>query len=185
MPIRDLVVEPIDTFRASGQMDDLMLGLLGPGRDDATFRGEDAERIKRLRGERRRDAKVKILAICPMVGVQVDELVGDVAMWIDEVKDSPVVREIIRIAGRKDMEEAKRKGHAEGLAEGRAEGLARAVVMLARSRGAQVDDGYVDHLVAYADEDTLRRMMVDERSLDDDLDAFVTAHGVASPGLTS
>jgi hypothetical protein len=68
-------------------------------------------------------------------------------------------------------------------AEGVAERLAKAILMVVRSRGAQVDGAYVGHLVANADEESLSRMMADVSSPDDYLDAFVREHRMNPLGL--
>lgn len=167
--VKDLLAEPVASFKASGSLDDLMLGLLGPGRSDPAYREDVASRVRALTGEAQRDAKVKFVTICATIGLTVDQLVGDVRMWIEDVKDSPVVKEIVRIAGREEREVAERKG------------MARSIVSVASSRSIPVRKGMVDDLVLYADSDALQAMMSGIDALTDDLDAFVKDHGVDLP----
>lgn len=91
-------------------------------------------------------------------------------MWIEDVKDSPIVQEIVRIAGREDMEAAERKG------------MIRAIVSVATGRRLAVRDGLADELTLYADLDALQRMVSSIDEMGDDVDEFVKEHGVRLPG---
>lgn len=168
-PVKDLLTVPIATFLASGKLDDMLLGLLGPGRADPAFRESVAARIRTMSGEDQRDAKVKFVAICATIGFTVDHLIGDLPMWIEDVKDTPVVREIVRIAGRDQMEGERRLG------------MAKVVAGVASARGIDVPDGFADELALYADEEQLMALTSRIDDLKDDVLEFVREHGVEIP----
>ena len=52
---------------------------------------------------------------------------------------------------------------------------------MARARGIDVPDGFVDELALYADEGHLTAVVDDVKALQDDLVAFVKHHGVTLP----
>jgi hypothetical protein len=145
--VKDLLTEPLATFTASGLLDDLLLGLLGPGRRDLGYRAAVARQVAVLRGEPLRVAKEKFVAVCATIGMSVDDLLGDVRMWIEDVKDSPIVQEIIEIAGQERMEQERRK-------------TAAAIVMdTVRDRKLAVGDHLEAELVAYATEKQIRDLI--------------------------
>jgi hypothetical protein len=99
----------------------------------------------------------------------IDRLIWEKRMWIENVKENSIIREIVRIAGRDDRDAAGRRGLATGLA------------IVARARQLSVPDGFEETLTLHADERQLVEMMSGIDDLGDDLMAFVRDHGVTMP----
>lgn len=86
-------------------------------------------------------------------------------MWIEDMKDTPVVREILRIAGRDQMDRARRLA------------MAKVIAGVASARGIDVPDSFADDLASYADEERLLALTSRIDDLQDDVIAFVREIG--------
>jgi len=169
--LRDFRVAPINEFQKSGFVDDLILGLMAAGGDDERYIVDVIDRIRQSRGAARRDAIEKFIAVCATMpdrkAGQLD--FGDRNMWIEDVKDSPLVQQIIEIAGKSRLEAAVRQGREEGRDEGRDEGqrlgLATAIVRHANRR--QID-------LPFSNEETVNLLMsrTDQNALLDMIEAM-------------
>ena len=99
------------------------------------------------------------------------QLVGDVRLWIEDVKDSPMIREVVEIAERERLDEERRRG--------------LAIVEAAKARGVDVPAGFADELTLCADADQMQGMIgdivADDQALDGDLVAFVRGRGIQVP----
>lgn len=98
-------------------------------------------------------------------------------MWIEDVKDGPMIREVVEIAGRDRLDQERRRG------------LAMAIVKAAETRGVDVPASLVDALTLYADDDQMQVMIsdivADPQAPDGDVAAFVRERGVDLPGYGS
>jgi hypothetical protein len=88
-------------------------------------------------------------------------------MWIDDVKDSSIIKEIVRIDGPDERDVAERFGLASGLA------------IIARARNIFVPEGFGETLASYADEQQLIDMFTAIDELVDELFVFIRDRGVA------
>lgn len=172
VPVRDLLSESLETFRRSGHLDDMMLGILGPGRGNSRYIAEVADRVRLLSGEEARAAKEKFVAACATVGIEPIETAQEFAMWIKDVRDSKVVRDIVDIASPAVRE------------YGSKEALAKILVEILNKRGEGIDDGIADTLATYVELDILKEMVeniIEDREVR--LAGLLERHNVQLPGF--
>ena len=158
---------PTDEFLKSGRLDDLILGLMAGGGDDAAYIEEVVARIKAAPEPQKADAIEKFAAVCATMPDRRAGLPksGEVKMWIDEVKDSPFVRQIVEIAGKDRMrEEAKRT-------------LAKLLVSHAVKLDLDLPHDAEALLMARASEEALFGMANDMENMDS-FRGFAKRHGV-------
>lgn len=162
---------PVDEFRNSGLIDDLILGLRAQGGDDEIYIDDVIAGIKAMEGEARTSAIEKFAAVCAtMPDRKVGRIdFGETNMWIDEVKDSPFVRSFIKIAGKEEIE-AQRRGT-----------LARLLTAHANKLRLNPPDNAESLLMAHANEETLFAMANDMENMKNFHD-FVKSHGVEIEG---
>jgi hypothetical protein len=179
-PIRDLRNVPFDVFERSGEMDDLLLGLLGPGWDMPDYVEKVRARVGQLTGEARTATLEKLAAIWLMNDNLRNKGYREVfdMSWIDEVKDRPSVQQFVEIAGK------------ERIARERTEGARRALagVLVNHARKAGLDlyvepDHLIEQFAIYADETQLQQMIEDMPQMTD-VREFVRAHNIELPGFT-
>lgn len=99
-PVRDLRKVPADHVERSGEIDDLLLGLLGPGADHPGYVDKVLDRVGHLEGEARLGTLEKLLAIWLMKCNLPKEGYLEVfdMSWLDEVKDRPAAQRFVEIA---------------------------------------------------------------------------------------
>ena len=108
--VKDFLSVPLQVFRESGKIDDLILGILSSGRNDPNYIEEVRLQVGSLQGEKARSAKEKFVAVCAITGNH--QAIGrgqELDMWIDEVKDSPLIQRIVEIAGKDRIDEEGRR----------------------------------------------------------------------------
>lgn len=172
VPVKDLRKVPATAFEASGEIDDLLLGLLGPGADMPEYVEKVRSKVGEIRGEARKTTIEKLAAILLMNDNLRKQGVLDMS-WIDEVKDRPFAKEFVEIAGKERIAEAERHG------------LAKAIVGKALEIDPNGDAGsLIEYLVRYADEHQLLSMIRDMHEMTD-VASFIKEHGVEIPGLTA
>jgi hypothetical protein len=106
-------------------------------------------------------------------------------MWIADIKDSPIVRDIVEIAGKDRIEAAATKGREEGRQEGERLGLAKFIVRHAVKSGVAIpysEEETIGHLAANAAESTLMDMAETLHDMSD-FNEFMKFHGVKLPGF--
>lgn len=183
VPIKDLRGMPAEIFTQSGKVDDLLLGLMGPGQVDRSYVEAVVHRIATMAEGSAYDAKVKLVAICASLDLDLGRRSLDVRIWMEEVMNNPFVKELVEVAGREQIAAARNEGRQEGRQEGRIDTLASVVVNFAVRRGLEVPVDFKDTLTTYADEAQLTSMTDDLDSLSDDVEAFASKHGVILPGF--
>ncbi len=101
-PVKDLRKVPADVFERSGEIDDLLLGLLGPGADLPDYVEKVFSRVGQLTGEVRAGTLEKLVAIWLMNDNLPNKGYREVfdMSWIDEVKDRPAAQRFVEIAGK-------------------------------------------------------------------------------------
>ena len=194
--LRDFRATPVDAFKRSGRVDDLILGLMAAGGDNSDYIEAVVGRIRSFQGENRRSAIEKFIAVCAtMPDVTAAAKVGDLRMWIEEVKDSPFIREIVEIAGKERIEEAMKAaaargveiGKSEGVEIGKAEGvrlgLARSVVHYAVKHKLDLPGPAeeVARLLAAGAAERLLYDMIGDLERMSDFGEFIMSHGAAVP----
>ena len=144
------------------------------GGDDQSYIDEVIAHIKSTQGAERLMAIEKFIAVCAtMPDRKAGRLnLGEIKMWIDEVKDSPIVKEIVEIAGKGRIEEESRRT------------LARLLVKHANKLKLDIPNDAELLLLTYATEDRLFEMADDMENMLD-FNEFIKDHGVAIPGYTS
>ena len=158
----DFRTAPIQEFRRSGRLDDLILGLMASGGDDDAYIVEVVERIRLSDGEVKIDAIEKFTAVCATMP---DRKIGqwrpgDRQMWAS-MEESAFVRDLVEVVGAKRIESARNEGRDEGRNEGQRLGLARLIVLHAQRRGFRLpasEDETIARLAAEASEDKLLEM---------------------------
>ena len=174
--VKDFLSVPLQVFRESGKIDDLILGILASGRKDPNYIEEVRRRIGSLQGEESRSAKEKFVAVCAITGN--NQPIGrgqELDMWIDDVKDTPLIQRIVEVAGKDRINEEGRRV------------LARAVIYHAVKRHLALPDTAEETevlLTAYASQEALFRMVEDLPAMEDFAD-FVKEHGVELPAHTA
>lgn len=175
-PVRDLRNVPAEVFEKSGEMDDLLLGLLGPESDIPEYVENVRARVGRLTGEVRKATLEKLAAIWLMNDNLRNKGYREVfdMSWIDEVKDRPAIQQFIEIAGKERLEKERR--------------LALAGVLINHARKAGLDlhaepDQLIEQLAIYADETQLRQMIEDMPQMTD-IREFVRGHNTELPNFT-
>jgi hypothetical protein len=100
------------------RIDDLLLGLLGPGADDPGYVEKVRDRVGRLQGKVRLGALEKLLAIWLMNGNLPKQGYREVfdMSWIDEVKDRPAALRFVKIAGKERIARAESEAARRALA---------------------------------------------------------------------
>lgn len=179
-PVRDLRKVPADIFEQSGEIDDLLLGLLGPGAEHPEYVDKVLDRVGHLTGEARLGTLEKLLAIWLMNDSLPKEGYREVfdMSWIDEVKDRPAAQRFVEIAGK------ERIARAEIEAARRA--LARVLVNHAEKAGIDLHsepDALIEKLAIYADEDQLQRMIENMGQMTD-VREFIRGHNIELPDYT-
>jgi hypothetical protein len=118
----------------------------------------------------------KFIAVCvTMANKKAIQEVEDMAMWIEEVKDSPFVKQIVEIAGKDRLEEEKLRGLACGVVDH--------AVRLKLDLPDTPED--TEHLLAsYASKNALLDMINDLQNMSD-FREFIKNHGVDLPGYNS
>jgi hypothetical protein len=141
------------------------------GGDDGDYINHVLGRIKATAGAERLAAIEKFVAVCAtMPDRKVGQLdLGELEMWIDEVKDSPIVKEIVEIAGRERIEEESKRT------------LAKVLVRRAEKLNLNPPSDAESLLLTYATRESLFDMADDMEHMSDFND-FVRSHGVALPG---
>jgi hypothetical protein len=189
-PLRDLRALPASEFLRSGRIDDLILGLMAARGEDEAYVREVVARVRAAVGEERRRAREKYLAVCATMGNrEALRQVEDLTMWLEDMKDSPFIQQIVEIAGRARIEAASAEGEAKGLAEGEAKGLAegrrrglaRSLVRYALRHDVRLPAApelVEARLAARADDAKLEELLDDLDALID-FDAYLRAHGIA------
>jgi hypothetical protein len=190
----DFRTTPVDEFRNSGRLDDLILGLMAGGGDDPDYIARVMRRIRMTTGAEKIDAIEKFVAVCATMpdrrAGQLD--MREVKMWIADIKDSPIVRDIVEIAGKdiieaaatKSREEGREEGRQEGREEGERVGLAKFIVRHAVKSGVAIpysEEETIGHL-ANAAESTLMDMAETLHDMSD-FNEFMKFHGVKLPGF--
>jgi hypothetical protein len=175
--LRDFRATPATEFLRSGRLDDLILGLMAAGGDDQAYVAEVLRNVRAASGEARRLAREKYLAVCAtMTNRAALRGVEDLAMWLEDVKDSPFIQEIVEIAGKARIEAAMAQGEAKGVVKG----LARSLIRQALRRGVALPAAPEEVealLTARADEAKLDELLDDIDSITD-FAIFLKAHGV-------
>jgi len=98
-------------------------------------------------------------------------------MWIDEVKDSPIVKQIVEIAGKGRI--------AEAAAQGKQLGMAHSIVRYAIKHNMELPSAPEETEAALAEhayEATLDAMLDDIENMKD-FKTFLKRHGVRAPSL--
>ena len=180
-PVKDLRKVPADVFERSGEIDDLLLGLLGPGADLPDYVEKVFSRVGQLTGEVRAGTLEKLVAIWLMNDNLPNKGYREVfdMSWIDEVKDRPAAQRFVEIAGK------------ERIARERAEATRRALagVLVDHASKAGLDlhsepDALIEKLALYADETQLKQMIEDMGQMTD-VREFVRAHDIELPGYNA
>ncbi len=106
-------------------------------------------------------------------------------MWIEEVKGSPFVKEIVEIAGKERIEKAAAEAKERGIHSGLARGLARGVVRDAVKHKMDLPSTpeETEVFLSSADEATLNAMLDDVENMTD-FNEFVRAHCLILPSRT-
>jgi hypothetical protein len=169
---------PVDEFRNSGLIDDLILGLMARGGGDAAYIRDVIARIRTMEGDAKASAIDKFVAVCAtMPDREVGRIdLGEKDMWIDDVKDSPFLKSLFKIAGKEQIEEAA----AEGRAEGRRLGIAHSIVRHAVKHEIALPfppEEAEAVLAARADEAKLDAMLDDVENMQD-FKGFLKRHAV-------
>ncbi len=108
--VKDFLAVPVSVFRASGEPDDLILGVLASGARDRDYMSEVMKRVDALRGEEGKTARAKFVAACVIrSGEPVIRELEDVGMWIDDIEDNPLAQKFVKVVGKKLMAEESRK----------------------------------------------------------------------------
>jgi hypothetical protein len=180
-PVKDLQSVPVEVFEQSGKMDDLLLGLLGPGADIPDYVARVFSRAGQLTGEDRLTTLEKLFAIRLMNDRLLTKEFGEVfdMSWIDEVKDRPAAKQFVEIAGK------ERIARAEDEAARRA--LARVLVNHARKAGLDLHEdaeSLTEKLAIYAEQERLE-LMIEDMDKMTDVRQFLRDHNVDLPGLTT
>ena len=118
-------------------------------------------------------ARGKLYAACVIRGDEpvIQDMMGELEMLIDDVKDNPVARQFIEIAGKERIELAERLGIAKG------------IVRTAMSRKLDLpysEADTVEYLAANADEETLLAINA-EVSAANDFNDLLRSRGVKNP----
>lgn len=160
----DLRAVEIEHFRASGEFDDLLLGLLAHGDTIPGYLEEIAQRVKQFTGTSRLDAIEKLVAVLAIGDTRATGVMEkDFQMWMEEVKDRQIVKDIIEIAGKDRLQQERLEGEAEGMKRAYA-GL---VFEVAADKGLSSDEGLIDFLVENGDDATLKAMARSAADMDD------------------
>jgi hypothetical protein len=93
-------------------------------------------------------------------------------MWMDDVKDNPVAKRFLEIAGKQRIEEQTRRT------------LARALIRHARKLNIDPPADTETLLANYADEDSLFEMVEDMVNMTD-FTGFLKDHGIDLSGISS
>ena len=185
VPIRDLRGIPIAEFKRSGKIDDLLLGLMGPGRVDASYVQAVLDRIGGMERGPGFDAKVKLFVICASLEIDLGPAGSIANAWLEDVMQNPLMRQIAEYASRERIAAATAEAEARGEAKGEAKGFAKAIVKFAVANGVEVPEDFADMLTLYADEDQLSAMIGDMANMGEDIAGFAAGHGVIVPGYAS
>ena len=106
-PIRDIRDIPTEIFEQSGDLNDLFLGLFGPGAAIPEYVATVKSRLEQLTGEPRELALEKIVAIWWMSEeVRKSEVLE--MSWIEEIKDRPAIQQIVELAGKERIAKERR-----------------------------------------------------------------------------
>jgi hypothetical protein len=166
-PIKDLRDVPIDIFRRSGDLNDLFLGLFGPGAAIPEYVAKVKSRLEQLTGEPRAAALEKIVAIWWMADqVRKNEVLE--MSWIEEVKDRPAIQQIVELAGKERIAKERRLALASVILD-----HARSLVMALSA----APDEIADRLATVADEYLIREMIRAMNRMTD-LRDFLREYGV-------
>ncbi len=131
----------------------------------------------RLPGEEGKIARGKLYAACVMRGHEpvIQDFIARLDMWIDDVKDNPVARRFIEIAGKERIENAERQGMLKF--------VARTLVRHAIEHNVALSGNAEEiqsALTTHADDDALYAMVEDMANMaaHEDFASFMRSHGV-------
>lgn len=169
--VRDFLSVPVDVFRESGEIDDYILGILASGGRDRAYVREVEAKVRSLSGEAGRAARAKFVAVCVIRGAERAVLgARELNMWMRDVKDNPVAKMFIEIAGKERIDQQTRRA------------LARALTRHAAKQKLDLPEDAENLLTTFANEESLYEMIEDMASMTN-FSEFVSEHGVSIPPL--